>query len=1010
MLAPFTAGAMPTSQIEMTLSCRNLMNTDILSKSDPYCIVSMKDSQHQDLYYEIGRTERIDDNLNPEWVKKFILNYNFETVQKMKFEVWDVDPSGEDFLGHFETTLADIVSFSGRQFVGNLSGIPGRSLGQIIIVTEEIASCKQIAKIKFAARNLPKLSWFSSNDPFLVISRSNEDGSSSVVFKTEMCHGTQNPTWPSFTARVTTLCNGDYDRNIKIDCYDSRRNGNHKLIGTAHTSFRSLQDNKTSKIMNLIDPHRKDTNANKSAVLEVVSIEVTEETSFLDYIRHGTQMHFAVAIDFTASNGAPADPTSLHFINAHRPNNYEIALRSVGNIIEHYDRSQLFPAFGFGAKLPPAGNVSHQFPLNNNPSHPYCKNILNRQEFRKILQYYHQQLRWLETLLMMSLSFKKDCVLIKELFNVILFTIDLVIFLIGEMAKQKWSMNNLTSQHLTNEILSEFTTNVMPTSQIEMTLSCRDLMNADLLSKSDPYCIVSMKQSQWQDRYFEIGRTERIDDNLNPEWVKKFVLSYNFETVQKMKFEVWDVDPDGQDFLGEFETTLADIVSCLGRQFVGNLTGIPGRRLGQIVIVTEEVTSCKQIVKMKFSAKNLRKLSWFSSNNPFLVISRSNEDNSSSVVYKTQMCRRTQNPIWPLFGMRVTTLCNGDYDRNLKIDCFDNRWNGNHKLIGTAHTSLRSLCENRTVIKHMGLIDPAKQSRQNNYTNSGVLEVEAVEIIEEISFLDYIRHGTQMHFVVAIDFTASNGAPTDPTSLHFIHAHRPNYYEIALRSVGDIIQHYDRSQLYPAFGFGAKLPPTGNVSHQFPLNNNPSHPYCKNVEEIRTHYLNRLYEVQLYGPTNFAPVINNTISIASQYQDGKHYFVLLIITDGIISDMHQTKHAIVSASALPISIIIVGVGDADFEAMDELDSDDFRLMSQVDLAKAVLEEIPGQLTGFMRSRGLRPEIKTKIASDSADLVPTAPIFELGAVLNDPCRPAPFTNDEAPAIDSYKTIYASFEGL
>lgn len=346
MLAPFTSGGtMPTSQIEMTLCCRNLMNSDIISKSDPYCVVSMKDSQCQDGYFEVGRTERIDDSLNPEWVKKFILNYNFETVQKMKFEVFDVDYDGQDFLGKYETTLADIVSFSGRQFVGNLTGIPGKKLGEIVIVTEEVASSKQIVKMKFAAKNLTKLSWFSSNDAFLVISRANEDGSSSVVFKTETCHGTQNPIWQPFTIKVTTLCNGDYDRNIKIDCYDNRRNGNHKLIGTTHTSLRSLHDNKTARPMNFTK-HNRDGNVINTGVLEIASIEIMEETSFLDYVRHGTQMHFAVAIDFTASNGNPADAQSLHFINPHRPNPYEIALRSVGEIIQHYDRSQLFPAFG----------------------------------------------------------------------------------------------------------------------------------------------------------------------------------------------------------------------------------------------------------------------------------------------------------------------------------------------------------------------------------------------------------------------------------------------------------------------------------------------------------------------------------------------------------------------------------------------------------------------------------------------------------------------------------------
>ena len=38
--------------------------------------------------------------------------------------------------------------------------------------------------------------------------------------------------------------------------------------------------------------------------------------------------------------------------------------------------------------------------------------------------------------------------------------------------------------------------------------------------------------------------------------------------------------------------------------------------------------------------------------------------------------------------------------------------------------------------------------------------------------------------------------------------------------------------------------------------------------------------------------------------------------------MDQTKRAVVEASALPMSIIIVGVGGADFELMEELDADE----------------------------------------------------------------------------------------
>jgi len=49
--------------------------------------------------------------------------------------------------------------------------------------------------------------------------------------------------------------------------------------------------------------------------------------------------------------------------------------------------------------------------------------------------------------------------------------------------------------------------------------------------------------------------------------------------------------------------------------------------------------------------------------------------------------------------------------------------------------------------------------------------------------------------------------------------------------------------------------------------------------------------------------------------------VLLIITDGEITDLDQTRQSIVNCSKLPMSIIIVGVGEADFKAMEFLDGD-----------------------------------------------------------------------------------------
>jgi len=278
-----------------------------------------------------------------------------------------------------------------------------------------------------------------------------------------------------------------------------------------------------------------------------------------------------------------------------------------------------------------------------------------------------------------------------------------------------------------------------------------------------------------------------------------------------------------------------------------------------------------------------------------------------------------------------------------------------------------------------------KKKKGSKYKNSGLLHVNNCELELRPTFLDYISNGTELAFTVAIDFTASNGSPQDPHSLHYNDpTGAPNQYITAIKAVGDIIQDYDSDKLFPALGFGARIPPSGQVSHEFFLNLTQD-PYCSGVDGILAAYHQSLNSVQLYGPTNFSPVINHVANFARAYQhDPSNYFVLLIITDGIITDLDATKKAVIYASDLPLSIIIVGVGSEDFSAMDELDSDDQLLAHNGQtakrdivqfvemqkfvsgagshratwnkdlLAREVLAEIPDQLVGYMRAKKFKP--------------------------------------------------------
>lgn len=201
----------------------------------------------------------------------------------------------------------------------------------------------------------------------------------------------------------------------------------------------------------------------------------------------------------------------------------------------------------------------------------------------------------------------------------------------------------------------------------------------------------------------------------------------------------------------------------------------------------------------------------------------------------------------------------------------------------------------------------------------------AERIMNSFTYFDFLRVGWKIQLTVAIDYTKSN----EEQELHGDGSSEKHEYVNALKKVTEILLPYDGDKQIPLFGFGGIPKGMKEVSHCFPLNGNNDNPEISGgVGPMLELYSKTLPDIGLSGPTLFRPVLKHFQHILEKgknLEDPRHYHVLLILTDGCITDMQATRKILVELSAEPVSVIIIGCGEWDFGEMDELDGDQVRL-------------------------------------------------------------------------------------
>ncbi|KAM3142687.1 hypothetical protein pb186bvf_005071 [Paramecium bursaria] len=486
--------------------------------------------------------------------------------------------------------------------------------------------------------------------------------------------------------------------------------------------------------------------------------------------------------------------------------------------------------------------------------------------------------------------------------------------------------------------------------QIELQIHCRDLKDKDTFSKNNPQVVIYQKyifNGVYKD-WTIFGKTEVKLNDLNPNFQKVFVLDFIFEIKQPIRFEVRDVDGDNFDDLGFCETTIGNMFGAQNQILI-----LPISKGGKLITQCDRGPVQNEQMTFKIKPKILKSLKWCGQPSTYLKFNRLTQSRNKFFVLQTE-CASTKFPQFE----PITTKKLGN---NFLVEIYE----ADNKFVDDAEID----------------VDILKSGVATFTGQCGAVQFvfEGLSYKQLPSFTDFLRGGTQLNLVVAVDFTCSNGDPRQPSSLHYIGGQ--NQYLKVINTVGEILIAYDYDKNIPCYGFGAvtAFPQlrSNDTLHCFPMSGDPNNSKAQGLEGIEALYKYSLSNVTLSGPTYFGPIISESIKLAQQnkQQEKDNYMVLVILTDGVITDLTKVEELIEQASFLPISIIIVGVGNDSFDMMRKLDGDDFfpegvsfysgrrdlvqfvpflQFPNPQLLAKELLHELPDQLTTYMELIGKLP--------------------------------------------------------
>lgn len=233
-------------------------------------------------------------------------------------------------------------------------------------------------------------------------------------------------------------------------------------------------------------------------------------------------------------------------------------------------------------------------------------------------------------------------------------------------------------------------------SRYELSLSCSDIPRMDLMSKSDPFCFLYVREGEncWK----KVFKTETIHDTHACKWLKKYFLRNEEMLSAEYRLEIYDRDSESDsvganDFIGYIEGRL--FLNMIANEVTHDRLEIckDGKtsKLGFLFLtldwVEEPLNQYNISFDLEVNYSNRVKLY-------YQIMRKTFQDSQYILVHRSKLLEKTENK-FKVDTFKLTRLCAGSTTRTLRIELFQFQPMGRSKLLGYIRTTVDELVSSR---------------------------------------------------------------------------------------------------------------------------------------------------------------------------------------------------------------------------------------------------------------------------------------------------------------------------